>query len=103
MRGAFVVLGAVFGVACSAAQAQPSSGAAPDPSSVCRSDADCVLHDGCCPGCCSCPTVVTRAQARLAQQACAVATCAAVDCSHRSCRACDPVHPACVGGACVAR
>lgn len=84
-------------VGCASAEAQTA------PSDVCHADADCVLSNGCCPACCACPTVVTRAQARLSERACAIATCAAEDCSHRSCRACPTVHPACVAGACVAR
>jgi hypothetical protein len=90
------LLALLLAVGCSAASAQPS------PTSICRADADCVLHSGCCPACCACPSVVTRAQATLMDQACAVATCTAVDCSARSCRACAPVRPACVSGACVA-
>lgn len=95
MRGALFV--------CALALTACASAAAQDSSSVCHVDSDCVTHAACCPACCACPAVMTRAQARAQDQACTVATCAAPDCSHRSCRACQPVHPACVDGACVAR
>lgn len=74
------------------------------PQLACSTDEDCVLApaSSCCPPCCDCPTVMSRAGWEQMQVMCAVADCMGHDCSAVRCMACPPLTAArCLEGRCT--